>query len=180
MKYFKHFPKILYSSTSDSNGVLKDYHKCTNITVSAKFREAVLKNSVVFYPYVVNDGDRPDIIAHKYYGSPDYAWVVLLCNEMLDPLFDWPLTYQDFVGFLRTKYGSVETTQSTVKHYLNKNGFVIDYNTYLDLPESDRDTETIYDWEMQLNEDKREIQLLEDIHLPRVLDEFRTIMKDVG
>lgn len=178
MKHFKNFPKIYYPAKISPNGVQEDLSLCTNIMLAARFREVLKNNTVYFYPYIIHDEDRPDILSHKYYGSPDYAWVILYANNILDPLYDWPLTYHDFVSYLRKKYGTIEYAQSTIKQYKNKNGFVVDEDSWLALPVVDRDQDTIYEWENQLNEDKRKIRILEDVYLNKVLLEFRDLLKE--
>jgi len=64
--------------------------------IHVKIRE----KSAIFYNYDIQDGDRPDVIAHKYYGDSKYDWVVLLTNKMLDPNYDWPLGYENFRKFI--------------------------------------------------------------------------------
>jgi len=177
MKHFSYYPKISYPASADSLGVPQDFRTCSNLMLLARFRQVLRKNTLFFYPYTIHDEDRPDIIAHKYYGSPNYAWVVLYANDMIDPLYDWPLPYPDFISYLKAKYGSIEYTHSNVKEYLNANGFEVDYDTWLTIPVAERDSNTIYEWENRLNEEKRNIRLLEDKYLSSVLNEFRTIMR---
>ena len=96
VKHFRYFPKIFYPGTIEKNGTLSDLHECANIILGARFREVLKDNAFVFYPYTIHDDDRPDIIAHKYYGSSDYTWIIFYANDILDPLYDWPLPYTDF------------------------------------------------------------------------------------
>lgn len=178
MKYFSFFPKIAYPTKIASNGVRSDFVKTANLMLSVKFREKILNNTVFFYDYVVSDDDRPDIIASKYYGSADYAWLIFLVNETIDPTFDWPLTHHEFILYLKEKYGTLEYTHQNIKKYFNASGYEIDFDTWDALPVSERDSQTIYEWETQLNENKRNIKLLEDIYLNKVLSEFRELMQE--
>jgi hypothetical protein len=64
-----------------------------------------LKNdSVVFYKYNVQEGDTPETVAHKYYGDPYKYWIVMYSNQLMDPLWDWPMNYQTFIDYLTAKY----------------------------------------------------------------------------
>jgi hypothetical protein len=66
-----------------------------------------LKNdSVVFYKYNVQEGDTPETVAHKYYGDPYKYWIVMYSNQLMDPLWDWPMNYQTFIDYLTAKYQS--------------------------------------------------------------------------
>jgi hypothetical protein len=61
-------------------------------------------NSVVFYKYNVQEGDTPETVAHKYYGDPYKYWIVMYSNQLMDPLWDWPMNYQTFIDYLTAKY----------------------------------------------------------------------------
>ena len=93
MKYFSNFPKIDYSD-----------NVATNILVRAKIRDLILQNNVIYYEYDLDDWERPDILALKYYGSVDHTWILFYANEILDPIYDWLLSYEDFNNYLLSKY----------------------------------------------------------------------------
>lgn len=38
--------------------------------------------------YELKDGDRPDIISHKLYNTPDYYWTIFIVNDFLQSGFD--------------------------------------------------------------------------------------------
>ena len=48
-------------------------------------RDKVLTNVISYYPYQVQEGERPDTLAHMYYGSVDFMWLILYANNL--PLF---------------------------------------------------------------------------------------------
>lgn len=98
--YFKFFPKTYYiqSNTSTSLDVL------TNITSRFKFEDSFKNNNSVFYEYEIKDGDTPEIIADKFYGSPENHWIVLNFNDIVDPQFDWPLDQRTLIRFIDEKY----------------------------------------------------------------------------
>lgn len=106
----------------------------------------VRDNVYVFYEYEVKDGETPEVIAGKYYGNPEYHWVVLLFNSIVDPLYDWILGYDELIAFCEEKYGSIANTQSGIHHYEkivetreNESGTIttkylqVDANTYANL-----------------------------------------------
>lgn len=100
MEHFRHFPKINYSDSL-----------VTNVMVRAKVRDIILNNADAYYPYTVRDGQRPDYIARKYYGSDAYTWLVFYSNDMFDPIFDWVMNPREFNDYMRKKYGNLEDTQ---------------------------------------------------------------------
>lgn len=64
----------------------------TNIMRRFRFRRSVVSNKVFFYRIDISDTDRPDILAHKFYGDPQLHWVILMANDIRDPYNDWPRT----------------------------------------------------------------------------------------
>ena len=171
--YFRNIPRVGY----DINGTGKDsFVNVTNIMKRVKFKPTVLEDISNYYPYFVKEGERPDIISQVEYGNVGYAYLILLVNDIFDPNFDWPLNSQVFEKFIINKYGSVTTAISGIKHYYQiiraevpRTGtseripevkFAVDETTYDALGISDRTTLSNYDHEVELNDAKREIRLI--------------------
>lgn len=41
-----------------------------------------------FVEYIVLSSDRLDIISHKFYGTPDFWWIIAAYNQVIDPLLE--------------------------------------------------------------------------------------------
>lgn len=187
-EYFQNLPTIFYNieKTKPSR-----FSRATNLTTRSKLRESIRKNIVAYYPYQIQDGDRPDIIAEKYYGSVNYTWLVLMANDIVDPYYGWPLFGVNFQRHVKDRYGSIATAQSTVHHYeqilrtevaktadtprILERTVVVDATTYNDLASDSRRSITQYDFEVIENEKKRNIVLIEDIYAKQILDESRRL-----
>ena len=171
--YFRNLPKVGY----DINGTGKEsFLSVTNIMKRVKFKPSVLEDISNYYPYFVKEGERPDIIAHAQYGNIGYAYLIMLINDIQDPNFDWPLSSQIFEKYIINKYGSVTIAIAGVKNYYQiiraevaRTGtsetvpevkFAVDETTYDALGTGDRSTLTNYDHEVELNDAKREIRLI--------------------
>lgn len=114
MLYFNTLPKIL---TPDQNGNLI---LLTNILTRAKLLEELQNNPLLFYTYTIQDGDTPEIVADKYYGDPNRFWLVTYSNQILDPLWDWPLQHQQFLDYIDSKYAEqAEAADQTPFEYTN-------------------------------------------------------------
>ena len=172
--YFRNLPKVKY----DINGAEPNkYLNVTNIMKRISFKPSVIEDITDYYPYRVKDGERPDIISHQKYGSVAYAYLIMLINDIYDPLFDWPLSSQQFEKYLTNKYGSVSSAMGTTKYYyqiiraeVERTGtseripavkFIVDQTTYDALGTGDRLTQSQYEWEDELNDDKRDIKLIQ-------------------
>jgi hypothetical protein len=110
-KYFNYFPKTFYSSNNASTGL----DSVTNIIARFGFEQSLKNNSSAFYKYQIQESDTPEIIAHKYYGSAEKHWIVLLFNDIIDPQFDWPLKYDVLIDFVDAKYTANGAANTTVQ-----------------------------------------------------------------
>jgi hypothetical protein len=111
-KYFNFFPKTLYSLSDKSSTA----DLITNVIARFGFENELKENSNVYYPYDIQDGDTPETIANKYYGSPERHWIVLLFNDIIDPQYDWPLDQRTIIKYINEKYssnGSANVTPQT-------------------------------------------------------------------
>jgi hypothetical protein len=171
--YFRNLPKLKY----DINGAEPNkFLNVTNIMKRISFKPSVIEDITDYYPYRVKDGERPDILSHQKYGTVAYAYLIMLINDIYDPLFDWPLTSQQFEKYLISKYGSVSSAMGTTKYYYQivraevaRTGtservpavkFIVDETAYDALDSGDRSTQTQYEWEDELNDNKRDIKLI--------------------
>lgn len=87
--YFKDFPQFLYDF-NHGNGVIKTT-VVKDITRNIRFKKELLANISVFDEYDIIDGETPEIISEKFYGTPEYHWVVMLANDKYDWSTDFPL-----------------------------------------------------------------------------------------
>jgi hypothetical protein len=101
-KYFSYFPKTSYKPIDDG----MDVDVVTNITTRFKMENSIKENSSTYYKYDIKDGETPEIIAYKYYGSAEKHWIVLMMNDIIDPQYDWPLEYRTLSRFVDNKYSA--------------------------------------------------------------------------
>jgi hypothetical protein len=191
-EFFSNYPRIAYDITG-SNSTVPDYDVAVNLMVRNKLKDAVETDVSAYYPYVVPEGMRPDILAHQYYGDTIYTWTIYLVNNILDPYWEWPLSYKDFRAYMIDKYGSIEIAQSQIHHYeytararAEKTGtsvpvpeykLEIDYQTYTETAVDEREIIYSYGYEQDLNELKREIQLIDVAYITQVQDEARGLFR---
>jgi hypothetical protein len=106
--YFTKFPTLYY------NNLL-----CADITRKVKIVDTYLRTPTSYYNYEVENANRPDIISNFVYNDPYLDWTIYLVNETIDPYYEWPMEYNDFNDFIKTKYGSVEESIKKTKFYRN-------------------------------------------------------------
>lgn len=192
MHYFSKFPAALftYDATGRKNPIVA-------LDVTKRFALSALSKdaSLVYYTYEVKDGERPDIIAYKYYKDETLDWLVLLVNEIHDPYFQWYMSTYDFEQYVRQKYGSIEASQSNVRRYewikqarseitdssgetivVPERSLIVDQTTYLSLSSSERRIVTDYDHEVGENEKHRSISLIDRSYVPALLENYRNAL----
>lgn len=125
------------------------------------------KNLVLLQDVTVPDGFTIEQVADKFYNRPDYHWVIMVINDIVDPRKDWPMSNSDLVAYAKKKYG--ETGIYETHHYRTTD----DDKLIVDLDEADLadgviEEVTNIQYEEELNDSKREIKMLE----PKYLGEF--------
>ena len=108
------FPKIPYNISGNKPA---NYELATNIFFRFGFLRDVINNASAYEEYIIKENETPEILANKYYGNPEAYWLILYANDIYDPQYDWPLTQQNLVKYIETKYGSVANAQSQMHHY---------------------------------------------------------------
>lgn len=142
-RYLDTFPKVAYTLSQDRYS--KNYDMVTNVFFRVSVIKETLKNASSYYVYRIKEGDRPDTLAEQIYKSSEAHWVIMYANEIVDPLYDWPLNNRDFENHIVSKYGSVANAKTAIHHYekviertetvsgtVTTTKYVIDYNTKTD------------------------------------------------
>ena len=191
MGYFRELPNILYPSFLPEKTSSLDFILVKNVFRRVKLRDDLYKNFVVFQKYEVPEGARPDTVAEDLYGSSNLDWVVLHTAGVVNVRDEWPLTSKEIYDYSSIKYGNdlnqiryyvtTEVKDSSGKVYLPK-GKVVDSDFTIPDPTSSTSTlnpvggVTNYEYESNLNEDKRNITVLRPSYLDLFLSDMRKIM----
>jgi hypothetical protein len=194
MKYFQSTPKI---AVTDKYGNSVIYR---NIMARLSIIPAVLKNPLLYYEYDVQEGDTPEIVAYKYYGDVNRYWIVLFSNQMMDPQWDWPLDYRNLVSYIEDKYQNptgihsyqkIITLTNLLENTTTVNTYTISESEYNDIIEETKTIEmasgvvvyqlekkslTNYEYEVELNDSKRIIKLLNRDYASQLEQEFQALM----
>ena len=179
MTYFKNFPLI------DYNGI-----SLRNILLKAKIVKNVFKRFDVYYPYTLEDWERPDTIAFDYYGDSKYAWVIYIANDIVDPYYEWVLSTEDLISMIKSKYNmTLDETRNHIIHYryegvgedesiIKRKTWLMPKETFINLPSSERAGWVpvyAYDYEVEQNESRRNIRLLDSNYITTIDTEMKKI-----
>ena len=195
MTYFREVSELLYQSQLPDRTSSFDYVRVKNLFRRAKIREDFFQNITVFTKYSIQGEERPEQIAEKIYGSSSYDWIVLISNNIINVRTEWPMSDYEFQNYLFRKYTEAELNAAhhyeTVTYYdgngklIVPSGKIVDSNfsiTYYDEVEqtskiiSPIKTISNYEYEIKLNDEKRNIYLLRTRYLQTAIDDMRQIM----
>ena len=131
------------------------------------------KEIVMLDPYNVKENETPEIVADKHHGSPYYHWVVMILNEISDVNHDWVKSTRQMQKYLLSKYTEIQLTESHHFEISQTSGVT---TTKIEVENTTYPSATIvtnYEYEVALNESKREIDLLQNEFLNFFVDEFQ-------
>jgi hypothetical protein len=102
MAYFSKFPVLQYPVGTDLQNFRLVWVR--NLLRRIALSDEIKSGVGAFYTYDVKDGERPEHIAERLYGSPDYHWLVLLCNNIINPYHDWCKSESALQEYISKKY----------------------------------------------------------------------------
>lgn len=158
--YFEKFQTIFYEFIINGKSEIRTVK---DITTNVRFRKQLLSQITLYDEYDIKEGETPDILAAKIYGSSEYHWVIMLANERFNYLTDFPLDNYTFELYVNEKYGN---SLYNTHHYEDENGFVVNSG----FPVSN------YEYETRLNESKRRIKIISPAMLSTILANYKSLL----
>lgn len=76
-----------------------------NLTSKAKVSDALLSNAGFYQTVEIIDGERPDLLSQRLYGTSEYHWTFLLLNPQIKNIWDdWPMSATQLLEYCKNKY----------------------------------------------------------------------------
>jgi len=97
--FFDNFPLIDYDINATGEYVL-----ATNIMKRFRIRRSVVDNRAFYYNYELQDNERPEVLAFKFYGNSNLHWLIMMTNNIRDPYLDWPIPQHALEQMVEKKY----------------------------------------------------------------------------
>ena len=192
--YFRRLAELDYPSLKNDRRSAYDYQVVKNIFKRAVLRNDVFDEVTAFTKYSVEGDERPDQVAFDFYQDPNLDWVVLTTNNIVHVRDEWPMGNQDFLTYLNGKYTAEEL--ANIHHYetdvlrdsrgrlIHPKGLTVPSNysiSFLDngvlRTESKITSFTFLEHETNLNDDKRQINILKPEYLTVFLEDFGNVME---
>ena len=199
--YFRNVPNFEYVNRLPESHSSSEYIEVKNLFKRAKIRDDIFNDVTYFTKYTIKGDDRPDNVALDVYQDSTLDWIVLLSNNIINIQNEWPLTQQSFETYLLDKYETYENINSShhyeTKEVKNSIGATvlpkglnvpkdfsmefldIELGTYTEIGGSANPITsevTNYDYEVDLQNEKRTIYILKQNYLNIVLNDMDRIM----
>ena len=117
--YFRNIPNFEYVNRLPDSHSSSEYIEVKNLFKRGKIRNDIFKDVTYFTKYSIQGDDRPDNVAFSLYQDSGLDWVVLLANNIINIQDEWPLTQESFENYLLNKYGNEQSIHG-IHHYESK------------------------------------------------------------
>ena len=186
--YFTQLPNIRYKNPLADKYTNDNFVTTKNLFTRAKLRDDAGRDITFLRSYTIREGERPQDVADKMYGSPKYDWVVLITANIINVQTEWPLTGPQLYNFCVDKYGN---DLNAIHHYetievkdkegrlIMPEGKIVDSNFTIRHPDTHNITlnpvigVNNFLMETRENEKKRNIKLMRNAYLNNFIMETR-------
>ena len=196
--YFSYLPNLEYVNRIPSEQNISSYTEVKNLFKRVKLSNKLFQDLTNFTKYQIVGDERPDNVANKIYNNPNYDWIVLLSNNIINIQDEWPMSNRTFELYMNKKYGvtnydnihhyeSIEVKDSSNNYTVLKKGLEVPsdysitfYDGALGRMSTVTDTNvgvTNYEYESKIQDDKRNIFLLRPELIQTVIRDIKSLME---
>ena len=192
MSYFSYLPNVQVRTSSYRTNNVDPYKLAKNIFRRIKIRENLDDIILGFNQYTIKNNQRPDQVSLEIYGTMEYDWVVLLTNNIINLYDEWPMSEDELERYIDSEY---EEDADSVHHWVTqeitdlkgrvlvKGGRIVPEDWSYTRPDgtviAKEDTVrpiSVYDYELEKNDQKRNIYLLRKEYVSGFIEEFSNLV----
>lgn len=177
MSYFTHFDDIFYNADKQT------FNQAVNILNSVAMKYSPIKDTTLYFYHSIQDGEKPEDISYRFYETTEYHWLIILLNNVVNPYYDWLLDSHEMESHLAQKYGD---DQYKIHHFenLTTGRWVDEFDSiaFQDMVDNDIDLPfdispvSIVAYEGMMNEEKREIRVIDARYIDDIIKQFEDLM----
>jgi len=126
MSFFKQFPKVEYDF--NRTGVKQNM---VDLFRSIRPLPTFLDNYSGYKFYEIKNGERPDIVSQRLYGTTMFYWTFFVINDHLhDGYRAWPMSQEDLFDYIAKEYEGyvIETNPEIIR---DSDGLITDHRDSL-------------------------------------------------
>jgi len=192
MSYFSYLPNVQVRTSSYRTNNVDPFKLAKNIFRRIKIRENLDDIILGFNQYTIKNNQRPDQVSLEIYGTMEYDWVVLLTNNIINLYDEWPMSEDELERYIDSEY---EEEADSVHHWVTQEVKDMKGRTLLKegrqvsedfsytrpdgtlIPKEDIVRPiSVYDYESQKNDYKRNIYLLRKEYVSGFIEEFSNLV----
>lgn len=173
-------PDLLYNF--GASAVDPKFLVSKNIWRRAEILREYKSSLAMFDEYIVQNGEKPEDIALKFYENPFYNWTLLVINDIINFHEQWPRSTKQLQEYCSAKYDNPEATKDYITTEVKKGinvivpaGKVVPSTfqiTYYDgsttVTANPVASRSFYQFEESVNAEKERIQLVK----PEFIEDF--------
>lgn len=160
-------PKISYK-TGDKTILTKDIFR--RVGLDRKKNNKLAVNS-----YYIKDGETPDMLANNFYGSAKYHWILLIVNDIVSVNEEWPKNQELLFTYTESKYGVGNASLDHHYRLTSDISIIVDHDAAA-ITAGTIEAVSNLDYELQLNEEKRQIFVLKPEFLAEFIVSYKSLM----
>ena len=191
MAYFSNLPDVFVRTSSYRQNNVDPYKLAKNIFRRIKIRDELDDVILGFSQYTIKNNQRPDQVAGEIYGRMGLDWVVLLCNNIINVYDEWPMSEDELERYIDNTY---EEDADSVHHWVTqeirdikgriivKEGRTVPEDWSYTKPDGTAIPKdelvrpiSVYDFESEKNNQKRNIYLLRKQYVGSFVEEFTNL-----
>ena len=169
---FQNLPNLYYNiQTSPSDAKLL---AAKNIFRRGQILDEYKDSITIFDEFIVNNGEKPEILATRLYDNPFYAWTLFIANDIVNYYEQWPRSSKQLAEYVESKYDNPQA----IKHYVTTevkqgNNVIVPagkvvpqtysvsyFNGATTVTANPTVSITNYQYEEQINSEKEKIQII--------------------
>tara|TARA_B100000214_G_scaffold146661_1_gene104816 strand:+ start:1541 stop:2431 length:891 start_codon:yes stop_codon:yes gene_type:complete len=193
MSYFSYLPNVEVRVSSYRINNVDPFKVAKNIFRRIKIREELDDIILGFTQYTIKNNQRPDQVALDVYGDMDLDWVVLLTNNIINLYDEWPMSEDELERYIDSEY---EEDADSVHHWVTqkitdargrtlvKADRTVPENWTYTRPDGTAIPKdelvrpiSVYDYESEKNDQKRNIYLLRKEYINGFVEEFSDLVQ---
>ena len=165
--FFKAMPKISYK-TGDKTILTKDIFRRVGL-------DRKKNNKLAVNAYYIKDGETPDMLANNFYGSSKYHWILLIINDIVSVNEEWPKNQELLFTYTESKYGVGNASLDHHYRLTSDISIIVDHDAAA-ITAGTIEAVSNLDYELQLNEEKRQIFVLKPEFLAEFIVSYKSLM----
>ena len=108
----KNLPELFYNIAKSPVDVDLLYAK--NLWQRSEILPEYINSVTLFDEYVVINGESPEVLSNRVYGTPFYNWTFFIANDIVNFYEQWPKSSSQLSDYVSNKYSNPQAT----KHYV--------------------------------------------------------------